>query len=83
MDELIRRRRAQMLVHSYLYYWLDTNIVSDDQWQRWADELASVPYKEIGFYDEAFKDWNGSTGTHLPKDEWVITRASQLLRNIK
>lgn len=80
--ELIRRRRAQMLVHSYAYYALDTPMVSDDVWQRWADELATLqsphPWK-IGFYDRAFADWDGSTGMHLPKDEWVRGKTRQIL----
>ena len=35
---LIRRRRAQMLVHSFLYYHQDNPIWSDDEWQQKADE---------------------------------------------
>ena len=35
----IRQRRSQMLIHSCLYYEMDDSIVSDDQWQQWADEL--------------------------------------------
>lgn len=73
MIRMIRQRRSQMLVHSFLYYVLDTPIVSDDAWQRWADELAmwNQYFPNIGFYDAAFADWNGSTGMHLPQDDWV------------
>ena len=71
IQELIKRRRAQMLIHSCIYYEMNTNIVSDDTWQKWADELESLQKKhpddcKIGFYDKEFADWDGSTGSHLP-----------------
>lgn len=81
--ELIRQRRAQMLIHSFIYYILDDNLISDHQWQRWADELVALQeqYPErIGFYDEAFVDWDASSGYHLPKDGWVIDKSLRLVR---
>lgn len=68
---LIRRRRAQMLVHSCIYYELDDNIISDDQWQKWADELCDLQTKypnctKIDYFDFDFNDWTGATGNHLP-----------------
>lgn len=81
-EQLIRRRRGQMLIHSYIYYWLGESIITDDTWQAWANELKELqtPPVKIGFYDKEFKDWDGSTGCHLPRDTWVITKARQLLR---
>ena len=81
LSEKIRQRRTQMLIHSYLYYVLDENVVDDGKWQVWADELVELQKhrKDIGFYDEAFADWSGATGTHLPFDKWVIDRAKWLL----
>lgn len=80
--DLIKRRRAQMLVHSFAYYVLDESIVTDDTWQRWADELVELqrgaPAK-IGFYDPEFQDWDGSTGMHLPQDGWVSHKARHVL----
>jgi hypothetical protein len=83
LSEKIRQRRTQMLVHSYLYYVLDENVVDDGKWQQWADELVELQKqkKSIGFYDEAFADWSGATGTHLPFDKWVIDRAAWLLHH--
>lgn len=80
LSEKIRQRRTQMLVHSYLYYVLDDNVIDDHTWQKWADELTELQKqkKVIGFYDEAFADWTGATGTHLPFDPWVIQRAKIL-----
>lgn len=79
--ERIRQRRAQMLVHSFLYYEAADTLVTDHVWQRWADELAVLQRDHpgpIGFYDDAFADWDGSTGFHLPKDDWVCEKAQQL-----
>lgn len=83
-QELIRRRRAQMLIHSCIYYELNDNIVSDDTWQKWADELEQLQSKEkdieIGFYDSEFGDWTGATGNHLPlRDPWVKSKAKYIL----
>ena len=81
--EKIRQRRNQMLVHSYLYYVMDENIVDDGKWQQWADELVEFQKQEkvIGFYDEVFADWDGSTGMHLPRDTWIVNRCEWLLKN--
>lgn len=72
-----------MLIHSYLYYVMDEIIVDDDKWQQWANELVELQKKEkvIGFYDEDFEDWDGSTGCHLPQDQWIVLRAQWLLKN--
>lgn len=87
LSEKIRQRRMQMIVHSYIYYVMDTHIIDDDKWQKWADELTSLQKmwndlgmtKKIDFYDEVFADWNGATGMHLPKDDWVKRRCQKLL----
>ena len=84
-SEIIKQRRSQMLIHSYLYYQRDISIVSDDQWQEWANELQCLQENNkdpIGFYDEVFKDWDGSTGMHLPTDVWIRRKAEQLLTHL-
>ncbi len=80
--EKIRRRRAQLLIHSYLYYVLDDILVPDETWQTWANELVELQkiHKKIHFYDDAFEDWNGDTGAFLPKDDWVTNMAERLLK---
>lgn len=82
--EKILQRRAQMLVHSCLYYEMDINIISDKQWDTWARELKQLQTdypeisKEVRWY-EYFEDWDASTGAFLPlKDEWVIKKAKQI-----
>jgi hypothetical protein len=80
--EKIRQRRSQMMIHSYLYYVMDESVITDGKWQQWADELVVLQEQEktIGFYDDVFADWDGSTGMHLPRDEWIINRAKWLIK---
>lgn len=79
-EEFIRSRRTMLLIHSFLYYTANSPVISDNTWQSYANELVILQdtYPElckIGFYDEAFVDWDSSTGMHLPSDEWVIEQA--------
>lgn len=77
----VKHLRSLLLVHSYLYYTLDSPVVTDDQWQKWADELTSIQTIttcDIGWYDDEFRDWNGSTGYHLPVDAFVKTVVQRL-----
>ena len=80
-QDRIRQRRTQMLIHSYAYYQIGDSIVSDHDWQRWADELVTLQRDHpapIGFYDAEFADWDGSTGFHLPQDEWVREKTTHI-----
>lgn len=81
--ERIKQLRSNMLVHSFIYYKMGTSIISDDTWQDLAEELVYLQtkddYPKIGWYDDEFKDWNGTTGFHLPQDPWVTHKAFQLL----
>lgn len=79
-----------MLIHSYIYYELDTNIVSDMKWMQWARELVELQKKhpdeskKVKWY-ELFKDFDGSTGFHLAKaiDEAGVGKANFLLSMCK
>ena len=74
-----------MLIHSCLYYEMDESIISDHQWQEWADELEKLQKEnpddcKINFFDFEFKDWTGATGNHLPlRDPWVWSKAKYIL----
>lgn len=80
--EVVRQRRAQMLLHSYLYYSLDQPIVSDHQWQAWANELVEIQAKHgttFGYHDDQFADWDASTGYHLKADDAIQDNARRVL----
>lgn len=79
--ERIKHLRSMLLIHSYLYYRMDEPIVTDEQWQLWAEELKILQKDgniNIGWYDKAFADWDGTTGMHLPEDKWIVTKAINL-----
>lgn len=84
--ELIMRRRRQVLVHSVLYYKMDTNLVSDATWSRWALELKELQkkYPDIAEelpYAEAFENFDHSTGSNLPLDDpWANNKATWLIK---
>lgn len=83
IKERIKQLRSQMLIHSYLYYWKDSPIISDDDWQRRANELRDLQKEYntgIGWYDKEFEDWAGDTGCHLPRDEWVVSKSLYIYR---
>jgi len=80
--ELIKRRRMQLMVHSAIYYHFNSNIVSDNTYDGWTQELVQL-HKDFpdysDRYDEYFKDWAGETGFHFPKDDHILTIAIGLL----
>lgn len=81
---LITRRRRQVLVHSIIYYKMDTNIISDAQWSKWAMELAElqIRYPDIADscpYADEFKGFDGSSGFNLPLDDPVAVRDANAL----
>jgi len=80
LDEKIKQRRTQMLIHSYRYYVLDDPVITDEKWQQWADELVELQKRKlkIGFYDKEFSDWTGATGMHLPFDKWIRDKVKYL-----
>ena len=87
IQEKIKQRRLQMLVHSYIYYELNDTIISDAKWSTWAKELVELQTKypeEANKVDYAkeFSDFDGSTGFNLPKNDWVKNKAEYLL-NLK
>lgn len=82
--ESIQRLRLQLCVHSYIYYELNTNIISDDTWNKWAKELVQLQktYPEIAdtvIYAEEFRDFDGSTGFDLPRNEKIQETAERLV----
>ena len=79
--EKIQQRRYQMLVHSYIYYEMNENLISDSKWSSWAMELVDLQSKyphiaEKVIYAKDFADWDGSSGaflTYADKPNIVMT----------
>ena len=71
-----------MLVHSYLYYRLNTQLITDADFDRRARELADLQALRpgpLGYYDLVFKGWTGDTGYHLPMSEPAIIGLAESL----
>ena len=86
IGSLIKRRRLQMLIHSCAYYQFDTQFISDDLWQEWANELRDLLKKHPNEYsdrfDRFFEDWSGDTGMHLPlRDPWVYSTTEKYIKD--
>ncbi|MBP2704358.1 hypothetical protein JOL79_11095 [Microbispora sp. RL4-1S] len=70
--ELINRRRRQVLVHSILYYDMDSPLVTDAVFDQWARQLAQLQADhpvisgKVAYRWREFADFDGSTGYHLP-----------------
>lgn len=85
IKELINRRRQQVLVHSVLYYRMNTNLISDSQWSEWALDLEELQdrYPELAEQvprAEMFRAFDHSTGSTLPlEDEWANQKALYLI----
>lgn len=80
----IEQRRRQILVHSYIYYEMDDNIVSDAQWSRWAKELVYLQqeFPDIAkecIYHKNFEGFDGSTGFDFEYDSKIKNRAALLV----
>ena len=82
--KLITRRRRQILVHSVIYYRLNDNIISDQQWSEWALELENLQkeYPKLAEqvpYHDIFRDFDHSTGSNLPDSPCMVAKAQYLL----
>lgn len=84
--DLIKRTRLQLLVHSYIYYRLNENVISDYQFDMLSKRLVDLQEanpelsKEVE-WAEAFEDWDGSTGFNLPLgDSWVQNKGNYILK---
>lgn len=69
--EWMNRRQRQILVHSFLYYQLNENIIDDSTFDRWSKELYEAMQenpevaKRSAFY-KGFLEFDGSSGYDLP-----------------
>lgn len=82
----IKRLRKIILVHSVIYYRMNTNIISDIQFDKFAKRLQSLQNqyplisKKISELYKEFKDWDGCSGFNLPLGNiWANNKAKYLL----
>lgn len=59
-----------IIVHSYIYYELDNNIISDREYDKAGKDLVALKeqypeFWKMSEYYPQFKDYNGSTGFSL------------------
>lgn len=69
--ELINRRQRQVLVHSFIYYQMNENVISDHTFDRWCKELVELRRNHpkehaASIYVRDFADFDGSSGFDLP-----------------
>lgn len=91
VKERIKRRRFQVLIHSYIYYRLNDAIISDTTFNAWACELIELQKaypelsKEVELYD-IFSDFTSvgcASMLPLDADDALASRAKQLLNEHK
>lgn len=82
----IKRLRKIILVHSVIYYRMNSNIISDIQYDKFAKKLQKLQNenplisKKVKELYEEFKNWDGCSGFNLPLgDVWANNKASYLL----
>jgi hypothetical protein len=90
IEELIHRRRRQVLVHSIIYYKYGESIVADAVFDSWAKELTKLQKdnlqlsESIPYMRYQFADFAGETGYHLPlHDKRASAVAEQLMETYK
>lgn len=85
---LINKRRRQILIHSYLYYKQDTNLINDFTFDKWCKELVTLHKQhpnesKQAVFPDAFKNWEGFSGFDLFTNDnlaemWARNKAFQL-----
>lgn len=82
--ELINRRERQVLVHSCLYYYFNTSIITDSQYDKWSHQLYDLiqgnpeEFKQSAHYKD-FINFDGNTGMGLPYDSPFAIRVVERL----
>lgn len=84
VEELIHRRRIQILVFSYLYEKCNYTYISDYDWDIRAKELAKLQeeYPDIAervCYADVFRGFTGDSASGLVYDNDTIRRARMLV----
>lgn len=85
----IRQRRAQILIHSSIYYTFDDNIVPDFKYDNWAKELVYLQHKypkeskAVKFFQKEFSTYEGSTGFDLPINNVDVREKAKYLLKLR
>lgn len=81
----INQRERQILVHAYLYYKNNQNLISDDKYDQWSFELADLmkTYPDLfkkSAYPNAFKGFIPDSGYYLTPEKYpeIVNRANWL-----
>lgn len=86
MQEYIDFLQRYIIVHSYMYYELDTNVITDMKYDAKSKELVryknSYPdlWKNSEYYKQFGDDYNGSTGFTLYHD--LSDHQQKIIRSI-
>lgn len=87
--EKINQRERQLLVHCFLYYEKNTNLISDDTYDKWSFGLSDLIKKypkdfNKSAYSYEFRNFNPSTGLGLNyKKPEIVNAALKLLERSK
>lgn len=84
--KLINSLRESFLVHSYLYYTLQSPICPDNLFDSRAKYLNRLQkeHPEVAekcIYADYFSNFNPGTGMDAPVDDWVKEKAAERLKN--
>lgn len=84
----INKRERQLLVHSYIYYHANNNIIGDHLFDEWSKDLAGITVEfpenfSKSVYASDFKGFDGSSGAYLPYTMPDIARRAEWLINNK
>lgn len=78
----INMTERALLLHSYLYYELDKNIISDHKFDQLMYRMVELKeweeFKDSEFYAE-FKDFKGATGMNLDYDKPFCRKWARIL----
>lgn len=86
IKEDIKRKRRQLMLHSFGYYRLNENIIDDHTFDKWCMELVELQKQHPQLavqveYHKEFIDFDGSSGYHLPMGEtWIPPVWEQMKR---
>lgn len=85
--EKINQRERQIYMGSYLYYEMNTNVISDSAFDKRMVELSQLreeypdEFRQSEFYKD-YKDWEEGSGAFLKYDRPSIRKMAKVLYHI-